>query len=127
MCCVYLVALKGPDVEKAQLLLLRLLDLRKFSLASPPVAIHLRDLLDHPVIAGELIENIELRCRREQALLFVLAMDVTEGGREIAQQRHCRGAVAHERSRFSTRENFTFDQNLAVFRRDAAVFQYGRR
>src|SRR5579864_2730925 len=73
------------------------------------------------VRVSERVEHVALDRRRKELLLIVLAVNIAQMRRQVAQQRRSGGAIGDEGSRLAVREDFTLDQKFVVFDFDAGI------
>src|SRR5260370_14950441 len=97
-----LAALELPQIEQAELLLLRALQLRKLGFDAAHRLIALRDIRRELVQPGERIQHVALRFQGEEKLLVVLAVDIPQVRSQIAEQRYRRRAAGNKSPRFSS-------------------------
>ena len=72
---------------------------------------------------GEPIQHVALRFRREEKLLVVLAVDISQVQGQIAEQRYRRRTAGNKSPRFSARQHLTFNEQFAVFDLETGRFE----
>ena len=118
-----LAALEAPEVGEPQFLLLVALEILQLRAAGAPTCIGRADLLEEVGGSGEGVQNLELRIGREEPLLVVLAVDIAEVLRQLAEQGGGHGTAACEGARLAASQDFAFDQQFAVLDLDAGGLQ----
>ena len=117
------LALEAPQIEQAQLLLLVALQFLQFRRRRAPLLIETRRGIEQLAISGKHIQHVALRIGREQKLLIVLPVNISQERRQFFQQRNGHRPAADEGARFSAGQDLALDEQLAVFDFQPGGFQ----
>ena len=118
-----LLALEAPQIEQPELLLFGALEFLECRRRGAPLVIGNGGAGEQLAVAGESGQHVALRIGRKQELLLVLSVDIRQVRRQVFEQGHRHRPAADERARLAAAQDFTLDDQLAVFDIETSGFQ----